>query len=176
MTTFKATITLIKRNGKNNITHSVSNDRKSGEFGSFNFTGRLTELRGFRTSDGKDVTSELLEADVPATACVGNFQAGTGVVDQCHAIFAQRFESGDKNPALSITFSATSLDVTQKGNIIIKNIVPNSIKVNKDVQLAARSSNILGNLKKASIGVQAAQLAQSQIENSPIAKFVKQYF
>lgn len=173
---FKATITLIKRNGKDNISHSISNDRNSGKFSSINVTGRLSEIKGYITSDGKDVSKQLLEADVPTTAMIKNFVAGTSVIDKTAEIFAQRAENNDKNPAVEITFSAVNLNVTNKGNIIISDIVPNSIKVNADVQLAARSSNILDNLKNAGLGAQAAQLAQSQIERSPMAQFVKKYF
>lgn len=110
-----ATITLIKNNQKSNISYSQSfaNDK----IRSYNFTGTLTSLEGFLTSDGHDISDALINAGVGTTVIISNVEMAEAIIEKAQQIYTERLKVGDKNPAIELSVTAKSLKVP--GNILI---------------------------------------------------------
>jgi hypothetical protein len=139
----KLTVTVIKRNTKDNITYSVSK-YNDGAFRSINITGTLECLSGYFTKDKVDMSQQIVDAELPVTLIINNQETGEAIIEECEDIFHQRNLNGDFNPAVSLEVEARSLSIP--GNILITAIT--NVSINEDAVLEDSAEVVLAKLKK----------------------------
>lgn len=177
-----AKILITKGRDKDTIYRSTSTDRKSGAFSHYNFAGKLTELENYNTGDGKNVTDQLVAADVSTTIMVHNQALGDAIFEKACEIFEDREAEGDGNPAIELIVEAKTLRVP--GNIIIKRV--SKAYINSDAELPEFADNILANLKaQEKVRAQRPNIMTAVRRGAPkpnqkpqhkLSRFVKQYF
>ena len=108
----KATIKITKAKEKENISATISKDKDTGEFRSWNFTGNLVSLEGYiprNATAGVDYNKELLALDCPSTAIIYDRQLGEDLYNKCQEIFDRRAANNDINPAIDLVLRVNTV-------------------------------------------------------------------
>lgn len=168
----QCTLRLIKNNTKSNLTASISRF-EDGSIRSYNFTGKLIECKGFRSSEGKDYSNEVVEIECGTTVLLNELLGGF-IYKEAGDIFAKRAAEGDKNPCVELQIECKSLNVTET-NIIISNVM--KAQLDSSARLADNTDRIMNNLaalKTRGAQVNAARAGMGSLLNT-VKKVAKTY-